>query len=451
VDSYDERAVAAFGSVDVDRWWRQIRDLWLDWFAGCFGRVEVRRTAWSYVEGLMSLVGRKNCWWLGQHAGHADPGRLQRLLGSARWDADVLRDALLRLVAKVLAGTDGVLVVDETGFAKKGTSSVAVARQYSGTLGRVDNCQLAVFLGYATGRVRLLIDRALYLPRVWADDTDRRRRAGVPESVTFATKPNLALTMIRRAVAAGVAAAWVTADEAYGRAGYFRAGLRALGLGYVVAVARDQRVTIAGQRHRVDVLATKVAPSAWQRYSCGLGSKGPREYRWAWLSIEADGNGHHSLLIRRSSDGTLAYYLTWNTTPVAFAELIAVAGRRWIIEETFQICKDQFGLDQTQVRSWHGWHRHATLTMVSFALVTLAIRDDQPEPDITRHDLTHHSGPIAVTVNEARYLIAAIILATKATRRHLLNHLRHWSTWRRTHQAQARAAHYRRRRITAAC
>jgi SRSO17 transposase len=308
-----------------------------------------------------------------------------------------------------------------------------------------------VFLGYTSARVRLLVDRALYLPKVWADDTGRRRRAGVPETVAFATKPNLALTMIRRAVAAGVAAAWVTADEAYGRAGYFRAGLRALGLGYVVAVARDQRVTIAGQRHRVDVLAAQIGPSAWQRYSCGLGSKGPREYRWAWLSVEAAGEGHHSLLIRRSSDGKLAYYLTWHTKAASFAELVAVAGRRWIIEETFQITKDQFGLDQTQVRSWHGWHRHATLTMISFALTVLAIRDDQGELDLTLRDLTIHSGPIAVTVNEARYLIGAIILATKATGRQLLNHLRHWSTWRRTHQDHARAAHYRRRLATASC
>jgi SRSO17 transposase len=369
---------------------------------------------------------------------------LQRLLGEARWDADVLRDALLRLVAKVLAVPDGVLVVDETGFAKKGTASAAVARQYSGTLGRVDNCQLAVFLGYATNRVRVLVDRALYLPKAWADDTDRRTKAGVPEQVTFATKPRLALTMIGRAVNAGVAAAWVTADEAYGRAGYLRAGLRALKLGYVVAVARDQRVTIARQRHRVDVLAAKIAPSAWQRYSCGLGSKGPREYRWAWLTIQA-GQGHHSLLIRRSGDGKLAYYLAWHTQPVAFAELVSVAGRRWAIEEMFQITKDQFGLDHTQARSWHGWHRHATLTMISFALTVLATRDEQPQADATRHDLTHHSGPIDITVNEARYLIAAIILATRTTGRQLLNHLRHWSTWRRTRQDQARAAHYRRR------
>lgn len=175
------------------------------------------------------MVGRKNCWWLAQQAGHADPGRMQRLLGRARWDADALRDALLHLVAAVLAVSDGVLVVDETGFAKKGTASVGVARQYSGTLGKVDNCQVAVFLAYATSRARLLIDRVLYLPKTWAGDPERREQAGVPSEVVFTTKAQLALVMIRRVVAAGLAAAWVAADEAYGRDRRFRAGLRSSG------------------------------------------------------------------------------------------------------------------------------------------------------------------------------------------------------------------------------
>lgn len=444
MDSYEEREVAACGSVDVDRWWREIRGLWLDWFAGCFGRVEPRRAALSYVLGLMSLVGRKNCWWLAERAGDRSPKRLQNLLDSARWDAERLREALLRLAVALVAVADGVLVVDETGYPKKGVASVAVARQYSGTLGRIDNCQVAVFLGYATTRLRLLVDRALYLPKTWADDPDRRRRAGVPDAIAFATKPRLALAMIRRAVAAGLTAAWVTADEAYGRAGFFRAGLRALGLGYVVAVARDQQVRLVGQRHRVDVLAARLPATAWQSYSCGLGSKGPRLYRWAWIGIDGPA-GCHSLLIRRSADGTIAYYLAWHRSPVAFADLVAAAGRRWVIEEAFQIAKDQFGLDHTQVRSWHGWHRHSTLVMVAFALTALAIRDDQTEPATTPHDLIDHSGPIAVTVNEARHLIAAIILAARPIGRALIDHLLHWSGWRRHHQAHARAAHYRRR------
>jgi len=171
VDSYEEREVAACGSVDVDRWWREIRGLWLDWFAGCFGRVEPRRAAWSYVLGLMSLVGRKNCWWLAERAGDRSPKRLQNLLDTARWDADALRDALLRLVVRLVGTPDEVLVVDETGYPKKGNASAAVARQYSGTLGRIDNCHVAVFLGYTTARLRLLVDRALYLPERWAVDT----------------------------------------------------------------------------------------------------------------------------------------------------------------------------------------------------------------------------------------------------------------------------------------
>jgi SRSO17 transposase len=398
----------------------------------------------------MSLVGRKNCWWLAQHAGHDDPGRLQRLLDTARWDADVLRDALLRLVATLVAVADGVLVVDETGYPKSGEMSVAVARQYSGTLGKVDNCQVAVFLGYATSRLRLLVDRALYLPRTWAGDPDRRAKAGVPEQVGFATKAQLALTMIRRAVAAGVRAAWVAADEVYGRDGAFRAGLRTLSLGYVLAVARDQHVHIAGQRHRVDVLAARLPAVAWQTYSCGLGSKGPRYYRWAWIGIDGD-SGRHSLLVRRASDGTLTYYLAWHRHPVALPTLVTVAGRRWAIEESFQVSKDQFGLDHTQVRSWHGWHRHATLTMVTFALTVLAIRDDQPPPATTPHDLAHPAGPIAVTINEARHLIAAIVLAARPIGRALIDHLLSWSAWRRDHQTHARAAHYRRRTAIAIC
>ena len=444
--------MAACSSVDVDRWWRSIRDLWLDWFAGCFGRVEPRRSAWSYVQGLMSLVGRKNCWWLAQQAGHGGPGRLQRLLDTARWDADVLRDALLRLVAALVAVADGVLVVDETGYPKGGDMSVAVARHYSGTLGKVDNCQVAVFLGYATCRLRLLVDRALYLPKTWAGDPDRRAKTGVPEQVGFATKTQLALTMIRRAVTAGIAAAWVAADEVYGRDGRFRAGLRALGLGYVLAVARDQHVRIAGQRHRVDVLTARLPAAAWQTYSCGLGAKGPRYYQWAWIGIDGDGTGgRHSLLVRRASDGTLTYYLAWHTTPVALPTLVGVAGRRWTIEECFQVGKDQFGLDHTQVRSWHGWHRHAPLTMVAFALTVLAIRDDQPQPAVTPHDLTHPTGPIAVTINEARHLIATIILAAQPAGRALIDHLLSWSAWRRDHQTHARAAHYRQRLSIATC
>ncbi|WP_246002525.1 IS701 family transposase [Allorhizocola rhizosphaerae] len=276
-------------------------------------------------------------------------------------------------------------MVDETGFAKKGTGSAGVARQYSGTLGRIDSCQIGVFVGYVTATLRVLVDRAFYLPRHWVADPGRCAEAGVPEGTQFATKPQLALTMIARTLTAGLNAAWVAADEAYGRDGKFRAGLRALGLGYVVAVACNTQIRQLGQRTRVDVLTRRPASHQWQRYHCGSGSKGPRYYDWAWIAIDGDSpTGQHSLLVRRGSDGTFAYYLTWHPTHAGLHELIAVAGRRWAIEEGFQVTKDQFGLDHYQTRSWQGWHRHCTLTMISHALTVWPSTTTNPTPP-TRH------------------------------------------------------------------
>lgn len=438
-----DHEVAACGSVAVEGWFTTVGEVWLDWFASVFPRVEVRRTARSYVEGLLSSAVRKNCWWLAQEAGHATPGRMQHLLAGARWDADRLRGALLAMIAARVATPGGVLIVDETGFAKKGTASVGVARQYSGTLGRVDNCQIGVFLTYATSSLRLLADRVLYLPKAWTDDRDRCGRAGVPTDVAFATKAQLALVMIGRAVAAGIHARWVTADEAYGRDHKFRAGVRALGLDYVVAVARDQRVTIAHVRHRVDVAAAALPSSAWQRYSCGPGSKGPRWYLWAWIGLETTDGSSQSVLIRRSGNGTLAYYLTCAQTPVGLPTLIAVAGRRWAVEETFQVTKDSFGLDEYQTRSWDGWHRHTALVMIAAGSVVVATIDPTPNA-ATLEDIP--ADPSAtVSVNECRRLIATIVLATRYTARDLIDHLIRWSQWRRHHQATARAAHYRHR------
>ena len=301
-----------------------------------------------------------------------------------------------------------------------------------------------MFLTYATSGLRLLADRVLYLPKAWTDDRDRCGRAGVPTDVAFATKaPALALVMIGRAVAAGIHARWVTADEAYGRDHKFRAGVRALGLDYVVAVARDQRVTIAHVRHRVDVAAAALPSSAWQRYSCGPGSKGPRWYLWAWIGLETTDGSSQSVLIRRSANSTLAYYLTCARTPVGLPTLIAVAGRRWAVEETFQVSKDSFGLNEYQTRSWDGWHRHTTLVMIAAGSVVVATIDPTPTA-ATLEDIP--ADPSAtVSVNECRRLIATIVLATRYTARDLIDHLIRWSQWRRHHQATARAAHYRRR------
>ena len=253
--------------------------------------------------------------------------------------------------------------------------------------------------------------------------------------------------MIGRALGAGITAGWVTADEAYGRDGKFRTGVHTLGLDYVVAVARNQYVTLGGARHRVDVLTAALPATAWQTYSCGLGSKGPRWYQWAQIAI--DDRAHPGtfcrILIRRGSDNILAYYLTCTTNPTPLPVLAAVAGRRWCVEETFQIDKDAFGLDEYQIRSWHGWHRHATLAMIAFAMTVAATAADLPEPAATAHDLTDPDRLDPPTVNEVRRMIATIVLAAHHTGQAWIRHLEAWSHWRQRHHAAARAAHYRTR------
>ena len=272
--------------------------------------------------GLLSPVERKNCWWLAEQAGHADPQAMQRLLRTAAWDADKVRDDLRGFVAAQLGHAGGVLICDETGFLKKGTGSVGVQRQYSGTAGRIENSQVGVFLSYASARGRALIDRRVYLPRCWIDDRQRCAAAGVPAEVGFATKPELALDMITDAVAARMPAAWAASDELYGDNGAFRAGVAKLGLGYVLAVSCDHRIPAfpGGKRRlRADRLAAAVPHGCWQRISAGTGAKGPRWYDWAWASAHQPG---HSLLIRRGSDGTLAFYRCWSPGPVTLSTLV---------------------------------------------------------------------------------------------------------------------------------
>jgi hypothetical protein len=284
----DDQAVAAGHSVDgvePDRW-RQTFDQVMGRVGGQFGRAEPRRTAAQYVAGLLSGTGRKNCWWLAEHAGHARPDAMQRLLRTASWNAEQIRDEVRAIVVERLADPNGVLIADETGFLKKGVHSVGVQRQYTGTAGRVENAQVGVFLSYASRHGRALIDRRLYLPeKTWCADRDRCAAAGVPAEVGFATKPKLAAEMVTAALDAGVAAGWVTADEVYGANATFRRGLRSRKVGYVLAVACDQQVVTGAGRAKVDALAAKLPPRAWQRHSAGDGSKGPRDYDWAWVPI----------------------------------------------------------------------------------------------------------------------------------------------------------------------
>jgi SRSO17 transposase len=281
ISTPDDGAVAAGHSVDLARW-RVLFDELMFLIASRFARVEPRRTAREFVLGLLSPAERKNCWWLAEQAGHADPQSMQRLLRTAAWDADAVRDDLRGFVAARLGDAEGVLIPDETGFLKKGTGSVGVQRQYSGTAGRIENSQVGVFLSYASARGRAMIDRRIYLPRCWADDIPRCIAAGVPADVGFATKPQLALEMISRAVAAQVPAAWVASDEAYGDNGAFRAGVARLGLGYVLAVSCDHHIpAFPGGKRRLR--ADHIAAAAPVPGRIKADRQQPRA-RWGWIT-----------------------------------------------------------------------------------------------------------------------------------------------------------------------
>jgi len=347
-----------------------------------FGRSEPRERVLAYVRGLLAPLEKKNSWTLAEQAGEAIPDGMQRLLAHADWDADAVRDDVRSYVVEHLGDPAGVLVVDETGFLKKGTKSAGVARQYSGTAGRIENCQIGVFLGYATSVGRTFLDRELYLPKVWAEDRGRRAEARVDEAVEFATKPELAMRMLGRAIDAQVPAGWVTADEVYGQHSRLRMMLEERGMPYVLAVPVNQRVIATIDENgaskvaelRADALAARLPAQAWKKISAGAGAKGPRLYHWARAAIRPlEDTDSFWLLVRRSlSDPTdLAYYLCHGPERSPLRELVRVAGARWAIEETFQTAKGQVGLDQYQVRRYDSWYRHITLAMLAHAFLTV--------------------------------------------------------------------------------
>jgi SRSO17 transposase len=341
-----------------------------------FARPEVRRRVAAFVRGLLGDVERKNGWQLAEQAGETTPDGMQRLLTTARWDPDALRDDVRAYVVEHLGDPGGVLVVDETGFLKKGGKSAGVQRQYSGTAGRIENCQVGVFLTYASGRGRALVDRELYLPKEWAADAARRAEAHVPTQVGFQTKPQLAQAMLARAVAAGVPAGWVTADEVYGGDARLRAFLEDHDLAYVLAVKTTQPLWAAGEQGPAEVPACELVAGlparAWRRLSAGEGAKGPRVYDWARVELTRPGwpgRGFWLLARRRLSDGELAFYACCGPARTTLAELVRVAGIRWAVEECFQAGKGQVGLDHYQVRRYDAWYRHTTLALVAQAFL----------------------------------------------------------------------------------
>ncbi len=410
--------------------------------AGRFARSEAVDRARDLLAGLVSDLERKNCWTIAERAGHVSPHGLQHLLARAVWDAGEVRDDLRDYVTDRLLGPaeQAVLVVDETGDLKKGTHTVGVQRQYTGTAGRVENAQVAVYLTVVAGRGHTFVDRALYLPRCWAEDPERRQAAGVPDEVAFATKPELAAGMITRTVTAGVPTGWVTGDEVYGACPKLRATCRQLGLGYVLAVASNHRVIYPGAEEAdlVSDLAIHIPQTQWQRLSAGQGSKGHRFYSWARIAIEPEPNssGDHWLLVRRNdTTSEIAYYRCYHPTRVDLAQLVHVAGQRWHIEENFQAAKGHVGLDQHQVRTWDSWHRWTTLAMLAHAFLTIlaaAIRQTESQ--------SHARGLIPITVAEARRLLLATWRRVQS-----LTDVLAWSHWRRKHQHQARLSHYRQR------
>jgi SRSO17 transposase len=337
-----------------------------------FVRVEPRRRLLAYLRGLLAPLGRKNGWQLAEATGDRTPDGMQDFLSRMRWDADAVRDDLRAYVVERLGDPDAVLVLDETGFVKKGEKSAGVQRQYSGTAGRVENCQVGVFLGYASRHGRALIDRALYLPAGWAGDPGRRAEAGVPAAVAFATKPRLGAAMLGRALDAGVPCSWVTGDSVYGADRALRRRIEARGgLGYVLAVTGGQRL---GGR-RVDAWAAGVPPEGWLRLSAGEGAKGPRLYDWAFLPYRggAPAGWEKGLLVRRKLDepDELTFHLTLAPEGTDLATLVRVAGTRWTIEACFEAAKGEVGLDEYEVRSWTGWHRHVTLAMLAHAYLAV--------------------------------------------------------------------------------
>ena len=388
----EDDAVAAPLTIDDDplvRWQTGFDDMF-GLVAGRFAQVQSRRRARLYLLGLLSGAERKNSWTIAEQAGDLSPDGMQRLLNFYAWDADKVRDDLRGYVLDRLGDPAGVVVADETGFLKKGTCSAGVQRQYSGTAGRIENCQLGVFLAYVSPRGRALIDRELYLPKSWTDDRKRCAQAGIDDDVDFATKPKLAQRMLERLLAehGRQAVGWFTADEAYGDNPGLRAWLDEQDINYVMAVSCDARfITPTGPR-RADELAASAPKKGWQRLSCGDGSKGRRLYDWLLLDPGAD---QHLLLVRRSisKPSELAYYICHSSGPVPVAELVRVAGSRWGVEETFQFAKNETGLDHYQVRRYPAWYRHITLSMLAAAFLAVTAhteRGDQrgaPPPAVT--------------------------------------------------------------------
>ena len=429
--------------------WRDELDVLRERLGPLFVRPEPRRQTGLYLEALLSGAQRKNGWQLAEQIGDARPWRTQRVLSHVQWDQDAARDICRDYVIEHLGSPDGVLVADETGFLKKGTHSAGVARQYSGTAGRIDNCQIGVFLAYASSKGHALIDRALYLPEARCADAERRAEAAIPAEAVFATKPVLARQMIERALDAGVPCAWVLGDEVYGSDHKLRAALEQREQPYVLTVRSNEQVWAVRAKktgwYTAAELAEACPASAWQCLSAGAGTKGERVYDWARVRLARRGgpaqtHWQHWLLFRRhrTDPDDVTYYVVFGPANTSLATLARVAGRRWTVEECFEVAKQEVGLDDYEVRSWHGWYRHITLAMLALAFLVAMRVKLTASPPPTGKDAP--SRPMVdLSVCEIRHLISRLLLVAGIA----LDSIFAWSFWRRMHQAVAKVCHWK--------
>jgi SRSO17 transposase len=350
-----------------------------------FTQERVAASAGVFLDGLLGEERRKTGWMRAEAAGDPGPWRQQAILGRGRWSADALRDIVRDYALETLADDEAVLVIDETGFLKQGKGSCGVARQYTGSAGKITNCQIGVFACYVSRHGHAFIDRSLYLPKAWTDDPARMKAAHVPEDARFATKPAVAARMIERALAAQVPFAWVAADTVYG-VGALETLLRCAGKGYVLGVSSAHSVQSWGKPQAIagsaEAVAQSLPPSDWLRLSAGEGTKGARLHDWAYCELadldaaeynaDQSGTWTRGLLIRRNiADGDLAFFSTWCPAGTSIEMLVKVEGHRWAIEDSFETAKNELGLDHNETRSWHGWHRHVSLVMLAFAMLAV--------------------------------------------------------------------------------
>jgi SRSO17 transposase len=450
--------------ADVVQWSHELARLHAR-IAPHFARPQPRRRALAYLQGLLSATERKNGWQLAEHAREATPYGMQRLLCSAVWDVARVRDELRAYVLEQLGTEQAIVAIDETSFPKAGSKSAGVGNQYCGTTGHVQNCQVGVFLSYITPRGHSLIDRELYLPSQWAQDPERRQEAGIPQTLRFQTKPELARDMLQRLWEAQIPIGWVVGDSVYGENLDLRTWLQAHGYAYVLEVPCDEAVGIVapdGRRRLVqvcDVPALLPSSPSWQRLSMSEGTKGPRLFDWASVPIlhRWQQDGQHWLLLRRSlSDADdLSYYLVFAPPTTTLAQMVHASGGRWHIEEDFENAKD-LGLDHYEVRSWIGWYRHITLVMLAHAFLTGICAQQQAPPlacavpaskaSQEREPLADAPKVLGLTVPEVRHLLAHLIWPTLTCVSLVLA----WSGFRRRHRSWA-SYYHRRRRLQAHC